>query len=342
MEKPILVLIIIVCIKGIFSASEVAFLFVNKYKISQLSKKNKKALRIKQLISKPNKIYGIIETGIIMSELLASVYAGEIFVDRLQHLFMRNEIPQQFAIIFSVLIVTVVLSYILIIFGAIIPKKIARNNPEKIAYRLIYVLEFFAYINTPFEILIEKSAHIFCKIFHIKEHPENKLTEKEIKLIIAEGRDQGIIAKEEKEILYKTLKFNDIKVKQIMTPKENMDYIHIKDSKDKILEHIKEHKYTRIPVYEGNEDNIVGILNIKDIMIAYATNKNISINVKQHLRDVIFVEKEQKIVFIFKKMQEKHQSIAIVLDEKQKVVGLITMEDIVEKIVGNIIDEYER
>lgn len=338
----VIILLIMILIKAIFSASDTAFTYINKAKISQESKKNRKAKKIKNMIENNHRFFGIIEVGITMIELLASAYAAEVFVNPFSKYLMQNGIGQALSIIIAIGVVTIILSYFLLIFGSVLPKRIARNNPEKTAYNLINLLSVLAVINKPFEKLISFSTKIFCKIFRIQEKDKNMLSEKEIKMMILEGKDQGIVNKIEKDILFNTLKFNDITVKKIMKPKEEIDFINVKDDINKIMKNIKKYKYTRIPVFKGSKDHIIGILNIKDIAICLADNPNLEIDLEKIIRPVMFVKTEEKIPYAFKTMQINRQSMMIVLDENEKVVGLITMEDIIEKLVGKIFDEYDK
>lgn len=338
----ILILVIMIAMKAILSASDTAFTYLNKAKISQESKKNKKAKKIKNMIENNHRFFGIIEVGITMIELLSSAYAAEAFVTPFSNYLITCGIEKTLAIGISIIVVTVILSYFLLIFGAVLPKRIAKNHPEKTAYSLINILTIIAIINKPFEKLIRISTKILYKLFRIKEIDKNVLSEKEIKMMILEGKDQGIIDKVEKDILFNALKFNDITVNKIMRPKEDIDFINIKEDINGILKNIQKYKYTRIPVFEGTKDNVIGILNIKDIAIKLAENKELNFELQSILRNVLFVQKEEKIQNAFKTMQVNRQSIMIVLDEKQKVVGLVTMEDIIEKLVGKIFDEYDK
>lgn len=338
----IIILAIMIAMKAIFSASDTAFTYLNKSKISQESKKDKKAKKIKIMLENNHKFFGIIEVGITMIELLASAYAAEAFVTPFSEYLLIYGIQKEMAIFISIIIVTIILSYFLLIFGSVLPKRIARNNPEKTAYSLINILSILAIINYPFEKIIRVSTKVFCKIFRIKEKDKNMLSEKEIKMMILEGRDQGIVNKIEKDILFNTLKFNNITVKKVMKPKEEIDFINVKENIDGVLKNIKKYKYTRIPVFEGNKNKVIGILNIKDITLHLADNKELDIDLKSLLREVIFISKDEKITQAFNMMKTNRQAMMIVVDESEKVVGLITMEDIIEKLVGQIFDEYDK
>lgn len=257
MSRKIIILLIILIIKAIFSAGDTALTYINKAKISQESKKSKKAKKIKEFSKNSAKFYSTMEVGITLAELIATAFAAEAFVYPLAYNLKVFQIPYDIAIVFSLVIITILLSYFLLVFGSIIPKRVARNNPEKTAYRLINILWIFAKINYPFEKLIRISTNFFTRLFGIENKDKQTLTEKEIKMMILEGKDQGVVSNIEKEIVFNALKFNDILVKNIMIPKEKIDFINIEQSTDEILKNISKHPYTRLPVYRGNEDNII-------------------------------------------------------------------------------------
>jgi len=340
--KITLIILIIVAIKAIFAASETAFTYLNKAKIHQMSKKDKRAKKINEMLEKNHKLFGITEVGITICELFATIIAAETFVKSLALKFIKMSIDTGIAYSLSIIIVTLVLSYVLLVLGLLLPKRIARNHPEKTAFRLINILSVLAVINYPFEKFVNYSTKVICKIFGIKENEKDVLTEKEIKMIIMEGKEQGIIDKVEKEILFKTLRYNDILVKDIMIPKEEVDFINVKDDTDKVLLNIKKFKYTRIPVYKDSKDNVIGIINIKDIILQSEENKKICIDIEKILRPVNFIGKDGKITNAFKSMQLNKQAMMVVIDKDKKVLGIITMEDIIEVLIGNIVDEYDK
>jgi len=178
-------------------------------------------------------------------------------------------------------------------------------------------------------------------MFGLKEEKEEKLTEREIKMILAEGKDQGVVDKIEKEIATNALKFNEISVKEIMVTKENVKFINIRENSEKVIGDIRKCKFTRIPVFEGTKDNILGVLNIKDLIFKETINLKEEINIKELLRPVIVVYKYTKISEVFKIMKANRQGMVLIEDKDKKIIGLVTMEDILEKLVGKIFDEYD-
>ena len=339
----IILVLIIITIKGIFSAAETAFTYLNRAEIIQLSKKDEKAKKIKLLIEHPNKFFGIIEVGIIMSELLAAVVVSITVMEDLMGVFEEMNIGANIAAILSVAICTIILSYIMLIFGGVLPRRLARNKPKKVAYNLINILWIVAKLNYPFERIINISTDIFSKILKLKEEPEERLTQRQLKMIIKEAKDEGLLKSMEDRILLNTIKADRIPVEAIMVPLDEAYVININNDLTKILDNILKNKYTRIPMYKKTKTNIIGILNVKEMAIKYAQEK---IETKEQLENILrtpqYVKKDEKILDAFKKLQKNNQIIAIVQDEKNVPIGLISIEDILEKLVGEIFDEDDK
>lgn len=343
MLESILVILIMICVKAIFSASDTAFTYINKSKISQESKKSKKAARINKMIKNNSKFLGVIEVGITFIELLSSAYASEAFVNPLVSVITDyTRLQKQSATIIAIIIVALILSYFLLVFGGLIPKRIARNHPEKTAYRLINVLSIISLINIPFEKLVHFSTNLFCTIFGIESQDKQNLSEKEIKMMIQEGVDEGVINKLNKSLFMNSMKFTDTKVKKVMTSIEKVEFINSKDDIKTVLSKVKKSKYTRFPVFENNKNNIIGVLNIKNILINAEENIEQDINVKEIMHQVFFVDSEESISIVLKTMQLNKFALMVVTNSEKQMLGIVTMEDILEELVGEIIDEYDK
>ena len=210
---------------------------------------------------------------------------------------------------------------------------------EKISYATIGVIRGISIITAPFVKLLTASTNMVSKIFGVGESEEEVVTEEEIKMMIAEGEEKGTIEKGERLLLNNVFEFNDIIVSEIMTPRTDMFAIDINDKIENILEEIDEFKYSRIPVYEENVDDIKGILFVKDILKPLKDNEKIEID--KIIREPYFIPESKDIDELFKEMQQNKVQMAIVIDEYGGTAGLITMEDIIEELVGNIFDEYD-
>lgn len=338
-----LILIIIIYIKSIFTSAETAFSYLRKAKINQISKNrraNNKIKRIKELIDNKAKLFGTTKVGTTLAELFASAFAAEAFVSTITRELLNYGIDITSGYIISIIFVTIVLSYFTLVFGELIPKRLARNNPEITAYKTVNKIYCVSKINRLFEKLLILSENLFIKIFNLEKEAPEKLTEREIKLIIAEGKDQGIYDEDEKKLLNNALKFNNLKVKDIMLPKEKMKFINIQKEEQEIFSQISKYKYTRIPVYEKNKDNVIGVLNIKDIILQYSKDNNMDIDLRKIIREPLYIKKDELINDVLKDLTLNKKHLAIV-KEDNKVIGMITMEDILERIVGEINDEFE-
>lgn len=343
MNIHVLVIIIMIILKGIFSAGDTALTYIDRNKLNSRPKKDVKAQRIKHL--KENRIgfWGEIELAILMLELIATAYVAEFLIEPvakwLNPLILKGILTQPVVNFISVIIIGFVLTYLLLVFGYILPKQLARNNPDKVAYKTINILWFMAKLNKPFEGFVRFTTDIFSKIFRIPNTTEYRLTEKELKMLIRESMSDGIIGKEEKTIILNTIKFDAILVKEEMIAKEHVEFIDLNASHEEIIEKIRKNKYSRMPVYVNSEDNIVGIFNMKDVITENGIEKKIQI--KDYLRQAIRVNKKDTLSLTFRKMQSERQMMALVYDEKEKLCGIITLEDIIERLVGEILDEND-
>ena len=337
----IIIIILIVIVEAIFAATDTAFMYINRAEIRQLSKTNKKAKKIMILMEDSNKFFGTIEIGMNMCELLASAVASITVLEILMsNLEKYTKLNTSIIVMFSVAIVTIILTYVILVFGRVLPKRIARNYPKKVAYALTPILWIIAKLNYPFERIIDVSTNAISKVFNIKQEPQERMTEKQLKMIIKEAKDEGVLASLEKRILMNTIRANNISAKKIMVPLEESYMINIKDDISKILRGIKKEKYTRIPVYKGKKEDIIGIFNLKDIVLEYTeTGIQEKEQIEKLLREPLFIDKDKKIFDVFKEFQNNNRMIGIVVDEDNTPIGLVSMEDILEKLVGKMFDE---
>lgn len=336
----IIILIVLILLNGIFASSEIAFLSVNKTHLNKKVKEgNKRAIKVKKLIENPSSFLATIQIGITLAGFLASAFAAEAFADEIVLGLSSFAIAKEVLKPIVVVIVTLILSYFTLVFGELVPKRIALNYSESIAFGMVNMITGLMKVTYPFVWLLTASTNMITKIFGITDKREEKLTEEEIRMIIAEGRDVGAIEEGEKELIEKVFQFNDILVKKIMTPREKIVAIDVNMPKERMLEIIKECKYTRIPVYDTTLDHIIGIFNVKDIIHKYSEKRKFSI--REMLSTPMIIYEDEIVDDVFRLMQKNRQSLAIVLNDKQQLVGILSTEDAIEEIVGNIFDEYD-
>jgi len=333
----ILLLVILIFINGIFSASELAFLSLDKFKLKkEIESGNKKAIKIKKLIDNSSLFLSTIQIGITLAGFLASAFAADYFADYFLQVISIDFLSISTVRTILVVIITVILSYFTLVFGELVPKKIAINYPFKIAYMFVNLIRGVMYFCYPLIKFLTFSTNVVCKVFNIKEK-ENKLTEEDIKKMILLGTDEGIVEEKEKEYMFNIFQFNDTEVKNVMTPKKDVVALDLDDDIKVNIAKIKKSKFTRFPIYKDNIDNIIGVLNVKDLIMQHSRDKKL--NVKDIMRPVSKFSFDTKIDDVFREMQEARESIAIVVEDN-KFIGIVTLEDAIEEIVGNIYDEH--
>lgn len=336
----IMLLFLLILINGVFSSLEIALLSVNKVRINKLAKENNKsAIRVKNLIDNPGSFLATIQIGITIAGFLASAFASETFADKIVQNVSIDGISDDLLKTIVVVIVTVILSYFTLVLGELVPKRIGMSNPEKISLFLSGFITVLMKLAYPFVMLLTKSANIIFKLFNIEDKREEKLTEEEIKIIIAEGKENGAIEADEKELIYNIFNFNDITIQKIMTPRDKVVTIEKSMSPKEIMDIIRESKYTRLPVHDTDMDNMVGIFNVKDIIHKYKRGEQIKIH--ELINKSMFVNENDFVDDVFRLMQKNRQEMALVFDNDKKFAGVVTTEDAVEEIVGNIFDEYD-
>ena len=343
MLGQILILVVLILINAFFAATEIAYISLNDAKIEKQAKEgNKKARQIEKMLKTPSKFLATIQIGITLAGFLSSAFASDAFANVLAPT-LNNIMPflsvETWKAI-SIILITIILSFFTLIFGELVPKRIGMKNAEKVSFFSIGIIRAISVIAAPFVKLLTFVTNAISKLLGIGENEEETVTEEEIKMMIDQGKEKGTIEEGEKELLNNVFEFNDIVVSEIMTHRTDIFAIDINMSLAELLEEIshEDYKYSRIPVYDETIDEIQGIIYIKDVL------KNInkkSFKVKNIMKKAYFVPQNKMIDELFKEMQKNKMQMAIVLDEYGGTAGLITMEDILEELVGDIYDEYD-
>lgn len=337
-----IVLIILIFVNAFFAATEMAFVSLNDAKITIKAKEgDKKAISIEKMLKNPSGFLATIQIGITLAGFLSSAFASEAFADDLAP-FLNSLIPsvtiETFKTI-SIVIITILLSYFTLVFGELVPKRLAMKNSEKIAYFAIGIIKGIAVIASPFVKFLTFSTNIISKIFGVSESDEETVTEEEIRMMVDVGQESGTIEDEEKEMINNIFEFNDKTVSEIMCHRTDIFAINQECTISEALQNvIEDYKHSRIPVYDESVDNIVGILHLKDLL---KNSKDESKQIKEIMREAFFVPQYQKINDLFKDMQQNKTQVGIVLDEYGGTAGIVTMKDILEEIVGNMYDEFD-
>lgn len=338
----IIILVVLILINAFFAATEIAFISLNDAKIEKRVKDgDKKAIQISKMLKNPSKFLATIQIGITLAGFLSSAFASDAFAEKLAPV-LNNLIPSIGIGTWkgiSIIIITILLSYFTLVFGELVPKRLAMKYCEKFAYFTIGIIKAISVITAPFVKLLTTSTNLISKIFGVSENEEEIVTEEEIRMMVDVGEEKGSIDEEEKELINNVFDFNDKTVSEIMIHRKDIFAIEISDDVSEKLNEIDEYKYSRIPVYEETIDEIKGILYVKDILKYISKNKKIKI--QDIMREAYFVSENKPINELFRELQKNKKQIAIVLDEYGGTSGIVTMEDILEELVGNIFDEYD-
>lgn len=342
MISQLIFLFILILLNAYFAATEIAFISLNDAKIEKQAKDgNKKAKQIQKMLKNPSKFLATIQIGITLAGFLSSAFASDAFAGMLAPVL--NEWMPFISIAtwqnISIVIITIILSFFTLVFGELVPKRLAMKYYEKISFATIGVIKGISVVTAPFVKLLTWSTNLVSKIFGVGEQEEEIVTEEEIKMMVNQGEEKGSIEENEKELINNVFEFNDIIASEIMTYRTDIYAIEMNEDIYGILDEIDEYKYSRIPVYEETIDDIKGILFLKDILKLVSTRKEFKI--ADIMREAYFVPESKPIDEIFEELQANKMQMAIVVDKYGGTAGLLTMEDILEELVGNIFDEYD-
>lgn len=341
MIGQLIVLVVLIGVNAFFAATEIAFISINDAKISkQANEGDKKSKQIKKMLQDPSKFLATIQIGITLAGFLSSAFASDAFASKLAPVLDELfPLGIGFWSTISIIIVTLILSYFSLVFGELVPKRLAMKYSSKIARVAVGFISVLSIIARPFVKFLTLSTNTISKIFGVSESEEEIVTEEDIRDMVDAGEEDGTIEEQEKEMINNVFEFNDKVVSEVMKHRTEVFALEINSDIEHMFNKLDEYKYSRVPIYEENIDNIKGVLYVKDLFKYILTNKKIK--VKDILRKAYFVSKNKPINQVFKELQANKVQLAIVVDEYGGTAGIITMEDIIEELVGNILDEYD-
>jgi len=339
---PLLLQLILILINGWFAATEVAVLSVNEAKLRHDAEEGDKAAeQLLKLSESPNKFLSTIQVCITLAGFLGSAFAADQFASRLAGA-VQGFIPLDAASLHSVCVVaiTLVLSFFTLVFGELVPKRIAMQHPDKMARLALGVLRFCAGVFKPIVWLLSASTNGVLRLIGIDPNAEQEeVTEEEIRMMVDMGGETGAIEEAEKEMIENIFEFNNLSAEDVMTHRTDVFSIWVGDDDETILKTILESGLSRFPVYDEDMDDIVGVISTRSFLLNAASQSPKP--TRELIREAYFVPETVQADALFRDMQKKRIHMAIVVDEYGGMSGIVTMEDLLEEIVGNIYDETD-
>lgn len=343
MIVSLIILVLLILINAFFAASEISLVALNDNKIKKRAEQGeKKSIKLQVLLAEPGRFLATIQIGITLAGFLASAFAADRFAQPLAEWLVAIGVPIALPLLQTIAIVTItiILAYFTLVIGELVPKQLALQKAETIAYKTVTPLSMLFKISYPFVKILNLSTNFIVKLFGVDPNAkQDEANEEEIRMLVDISGERGTIENDEKRMIHNIFEFNDKTVSDIMTHRTDITAINITSSIEEILDIINEKRYTRFPVYEEDIDHIVGVLHMKDMLPFLQTDNQTWGHL---LRKPYYVMESQPIDVAFRDMKKHNIHIAMVVDEYGGIDGLITMEDVIEEIVGEILSEHHQ
>ena len=337
----LLFLAFLTLVNAFFAGAEMAVVSVNKNRIKVLADEgSKRAALLQTLFEDSTKFLSTIQVAITLAGFFSSASAATGISQVLGEWIAQFGIPYSNTI--AVVVVTIILSYFTLVFGELVPKRIALQKAEAFSLFVVQPIYIISKILSPFIKLLSLSTNGFLQLIGMKtENLEEAVSEEEIKKMLETGSENGVFNEIEKEMINSIFSFDDKTAKDVMVPRREVFAIDIEEPLEKILDEILETRHSRIPVYEEQIDNIIGILQVKDVMIEARKKSFEEVDIRALLKEAFFVPDGKSTDELFREMQKTKNRMAVLIDEYGGVSGILTVEDLVEEVMGEITDEHE-
>ena len=340
---PLLLQLALILLNGFFAATEVAVLSLNDAKIRHDAEEgDRTAAQLLKLAEAPNKFLSTIQVCITLAGFLGSAFAADRFASRLAGLFVSwgAQIDPGVLNTLCVVLITLILSYFTLVLGELVPKRIAMQHPEKLARMTCGVIRVLSAVFKPIVWLLSVSTNGVLRLVGINPNAQpEEVTEEEIRMMVDMGGESGAIEEAEKEMIENIFEFNNRSAEDVMTHRTDVTCIWVGDDQETIIKTIMDTGLSRFPVYDEDIDDIIGVLNTRNYLLEL--RRDVPRTVRELLRPAYFVPETVQADVLFRDMQKKKIHMAVVVDEYGGMSGIVTMEDLLEEIVGNIYDEFD-
>lgn len=338
--NEIVIIGILILINGILAMSEIAFVSARKFKLEDLSQKgNKSAQKALKLLEDPERFLSAVQIGITLVGILAGAFGGYALAEDLTPYLQKVELLKEYAAEISFTLLVIVITYLSLIFGELVPKSIALKNAERITVLTAPLMYSITKVFSPLVGFLSISTKVILWLFRIKQSNEVPVTEEELKSLLELGTRHGTFEKEESEMIKKVFNFNDKKVGSILIPRTEIEWIDLNSNNREIFKFIKSHNFSRYLVCDSNIDNFHGIIESKEFLINY--NENPNFEFKEVIKETLIVHESIFTIDLLEKFRASKSNLALVVDEYGGTKGLITLHDLIEDIFGELPEEFD-
>ena len=334
----IIIIIVLILLNGIFAMSEIAVISARKTSLMKDSKEgNKGAATALSLANDPDKFLSTIQIGITLIGILTGIYSGDTVAKELSNILTKIHIPQTYTPIIAQVIVVALVTYLTLIFGELVPKRIGMVMPEKIAKVVSRPMTILSKIGAPFVWILSKSASIVSRVLGIKDD-KSPVTEEEIKSMIEEGRQGGEVKDIEQDIIERAFFLGDRKIESIMTHRSDIVFLDINMSNDEIKKIISKHSFSAYPVVDNNLDNIVGVIRVTDVFDKLNNSKS---KIEKFVKKANYFHNNMEVYLVLEEMKKNKTKIGLISDEFGNIDGMVTQSDIFSALVGSVSEGKE-
>lgn len=340
----IVLLIALILINAFFAMSEIAIISLNDNKIKKLADEgDRKAMQVLKLTKEPSKFLATIQVGVTLSGFLASALAADAFANYIVYWLRGTALPSGTVRAVSIIAITLILAYFTLVFGELVPKRIGMKYSEQVAYVAVPMLRIVSVLGRPFVLLLSVSTNTVLRIIGInpEETPES-VTEEEIRMMLDVGNENGSIEQSDREMIHSIFEFDDTSAEEMMTHRTEIEGFDVDTPLEEVIKVARETGYSRIPVYQDDMDSIIGILYVKDLLELIETKNQESFNIKNYIREPLYMLETTTGNVILEQFKKHKVQVAVIVDEYGGTSGMVTMEDLMEFIVGNIQDEFDQ
>ncbi|EAE6647777.1 HlyC/CorC family transporter [Listeria monocytogenes] len=335
----LILIVVLTMLNAFFASAEMALVSLNKNRVkSQAETGDKKAVMLAKLVDDPSKFLATIQVGITLTGFFSSASAATSIATRLESVFGGSSFAKEL----SIIVVTIVLSYITLVFGELYPKRLALQKSEKIARVSVRPIMAVGVVLRPFVKFLSFSTDILVKLTRMEKNTDNeKMTREEMQLLIETGRRDGVIEVEELQMLRGVFEMDNKYAREVMVPRTDAFMIDAETESEELCDALLSENFSRVPVFTGDQDSVLGILHMKDFFAEARKSGFENIDVKALVKDAYFAQETMFIDDLLKNMQRTRNQMAILMDEYGGVAGIVTVEDLLEEIVGEIDDEND-